>query len=79
MYRKMQESGFTKIIHFICISAICGQYPVFFTSPHSPRRSLWGMADGCRIAGIVLLGSPLNSEIHTWRAGIAEGCDTLVY
>ena len=28
----MQEPGLTEIIAFICISAILGQYPVFFTS-----------------------------------------------
>ena len=30
MYGKMQESGLTEIIPFICISAIWGQHPVFF-------------------------------------------------
>ena len=30
MYGKMQESGLTEIIPFICISAIWGQYPVLF-------------------------------------------------
>ena len=30
MSEKMQESGFTEIIPFICISAIWGQYPVIF-------------------------------------------------
>ena len=29
----MQESGLTEIKPFICISAIWGQYPVFFTFP----------------------------------------------
>ena len=28
----MQESGLAEIIPFICISALLGQYPVFFTS-----------------------------------------------
>lgn len=31
------------------------------------------------IAGIVLPGHLLGSEIHTWRAGIADGWDILVY
>ena len=32
MYEKMQESGLTEIIPFICISAIWGQYPAFSLS-----------------------------------------------
>ena len=30
MNRKMQESGFTEIIHLICTSVIWGHYPEFF-------------------------------------------------
>ena len=32
MYEKMQDSGLTEIIPFICISAIWGQYPAFSLS-----------------------------------------------
>ena len=32
MCRKMQESVFTEVIPLICISAIWGRYPCFFTS-----------------------------------------------
>ena len=72
MSGKMQEPGLTEIIPFIFISAIWGQYPVFFTSPLCQilgdccREEL--QPNGCHVAGIVLL----------W-AGIADGCDILVY
>ena len=41
MYGKMEESGITEIILFICMSAILGQYTVFFTS-----LALWGLTIG---------------------------------
>ena len=37
----------------------------------------WLQPNGCGIAGIVLPGSPQGSEVHIWRAGIAD-CDILV-
>ena len=56
MYGKIQEPGLTEIIPFICISAIWGQYPAFlhpeFFRAHCRN---WMQADGCWIAGIVLL------------------------
>ena len=44
MYGKMQESGLTEIIPFICISAIWGQHPAFFTSCTSLRLTV---GSGC--------------------------------
>ena len=42
MNGKMQESGFTEIIPFICISAVLGQYPVFFSTPWTPLGFIIG-------------------------------------
>ena len=39
MYGKMQESGLTEIIPFICTSALWSQYPVFSHSEF-PQGSL---------------------------------------
>ena len=82
MYGKMQESGLMEIIPFICTSAVCVQYPAFLhicLSQLLPQGSPWGVIDGCRIGGIVLPGCPWGSEIHIWRARIADGCDLLIY
>ena len=39
----------------------------------------WLQPNGSGIAGIVLLpGSPQGSEVHIWRAAIADDCDILV-
>ena len=71
MYGKMQESGFTKIIPFICISVIWGNSLCFF---HIHLLQLlrahcreWLQLGGCQIAGIGLLpGLPQGSETHIW-------------
>ena len=83
MYGKMRESGFTKIIPFICISAIWGSCLCFFhicllqlLRAHRPE---WLKLGGCQIAGIILPRCPPGSEIHIWRARISDGCDILVF
>ena len=71
MYGKMRESGFTKIIPFICISAIWGSCLCFFhicllqlLRAHRPE---WLKLGGCQIAGIgILPGLPQGSETHIW-------------
>ena len=65
----MQESGLTEIIPFICISAICVQYPAFFhicPSQLLPQCSPWGVIDGCRIGRIVFLGA-LGAQKFTFE------------
>ena len=57
-----------------------GQCPVFLTPPPHPCSLVLIIANGCQIAGIVLLpGCPLGSEIHVQKAGITSGCGILVY
>ena len=51
MYQKMQVSGLTEIIRFICISAIWGHI-LFFLSAHQ-REQL--QPNGCPAAGIIFL------------------------
>ena len=46
MYGKIQESGLTEIIPFICISAIWGQYPGFF---HILSSSVLTLGSGCSL------------------------------
>ena len=71
----------TEIIPFICISAVWGQYPLFFTSHHllSAHSREWLQPDSYQIAGIILPRCPPGSEIHIWRARISDGCDILVF
>ena len=57
MYGKMQESGLTEIIPFICISAIWGQRLLVF-SAHLREQP---QHDSCRITGVVLFLSHLYS------------------
>ena len=45
MYGKMQKSGLTEIIPFICISAIWGQYPAFL----HPEVFRAHVESGCRL------------------------------
>ena len=78
MYVKMEESGFTEIIPFICTSSIWGQHPEIWFFSSLVCGSLWGVADNHWITGIILPGFPLGSYIHIWRARIEDGCDTLV-
>ena len=47
----------------------------FSHHPQAPQGSPWGVAGSCRIAGIVLHGHPLSSEIHICTAGITDDCD----
>ena len=90
----MQESSLTEIKPFICISAIWGQYPVFFTFPSpaapppSPPTSQllsahcreWLKPYGFQIADTVFLpGCPPGSEIHIWSARMADDCGILAY
>ena len=73
MYGKVQESGISEIIPFICISAILGQYPVFFFHILSflgahPREWLVWESNGYQIAGILLLlDCPECSGAHIGR------------
>ena len=75
VYGKMQESGLTVIIPFICISAARGQYLTFFSQSEflSVYHREWLQPCGCQIVGTVLHPrSPQCSEIHIWRAGITD-------
>ena len=80
MYGKMQESGLTEIIPFICISAIWGQRLLVF-SAHLREQP---QHDSCQITGVVLFpGCPgeleslmtvkslfidMAGKIHWWSA-----------
>ena len=70
----MQVSGLTEIIPFICISAAWGQHAVIclFTSFFLAHCREWQHLVGYQ--ALFCLGS----EIHIWRAGIPDGCNTLV-
>ena len=80
MYGKIQESGLTEI-HFVCMSAILGQYPLFFhilSSLGAHRREWlqsWWLSDHRYSSSWVHLGL---ASSH-WRAEIANDCDILVY
>ncbi|XP_043737882.1 uncharacterized protein LOC122680493 [Cervus elaphus] len=52
---------------------------LIFTSlvPQLMDHREWLQPDSCWIAGIVLPGCPLSSEIHIWRAGLDVGRDIL--
>ena len=65
MYGKMQASGLTEFIPFLCTSA----YPVFLLM-HSPRTSALTVQVGS-IFWITVLGA----LIHIWRPEITDGCD----
>ena len=76
MNGKVQESGLTEIIPFICISANWGPYAVFFYILSSPgahcREWLQSMT------GILFLPKvPLRLTSSHWRAAIADDCDIL--
>ena len=58
MYGKMQESGLTEIIPFICISAIWGQRLLVF-SAHLREQP---QPDSCRITGVLFPGCPGELE-----------------
>ena len=79
-YGKMQESGFTEIIPFMCISAIWGQHPMFSTfgvrqcSSHGVAATWW--LPDC--AGILLPDCPEGSGNHIWRATITDDRDIRV-
>ena len=66
MYRNMQEFGLSKIIPFICISAI-GTGILCFSHPMLPFSGFtvgWGglPSDGCWIAGIPLFPEDLGAH-----------------
>ena len=52
MYGKIQESGLTEIIPFMCISAAWGQHTAFVLSAHLMD---FLQPHGCHTTGIVLL------------------------
>ena len=77
--------GWTSLISLL----FKGLYPVFFfffcvcvfvsvPPPIAPQYCLREWV-GCQIIGMVLPGCPRSSEIHIWRARVADGCDNLVY
>ena len=72
----MRESGLTEITPFACTAALWGQRPELLGA----ARRAWLQPGGCRVAGIVLLPEcPQDSEIHFWRAGIADDRGIRVY
>ena len=80
MYGKMQESGLTEIISFLCISPIGSQYLVFI---HILSFSEFTIGSGCSLmaVGSLVLFSflgLLRAQNFTWKAAIADHCDILV-
>ena len=71
MYGKVQESGLTEILPFVCISAVRGQYPVF-SHPEFPQGSPWGVAVVCW-----LVDGGIFSFLSSLVAAIAGDCDSL--
>ena len=65
MYGKMQESGLTEIIPFICSLAVCSQPPVLL---HFLSSSVLTVGSGCR-----------QERLDHRRASIADDCDILAY
>ena len=79
MYGNIQESGLNEIIPVICISAICGQYPVLhilsFLSAHT--------GSGCNLTAVrsqafFPFSGALRLRKSHWRAGIADECGILI-
>ena len=75
MYEKMPESGLAE--SFLSYTSQLSGTTVrpFPHHPPAPQGSPGGVAGSCRIAGIVLHGHPLSSEIHICTAGITYNCD----
>ena len=70
VWGKMQECRLTEIIPFICISAIWGFFPVFFTSPTSSARltlgSGWWLLESRYWSSWVPSGLR-NSHLEAWN------------
>ena len=64
MYEKMQESGLSEIIPFLCNLAICGQYPVF-SHPESPQGAELGVNE---LDEGLTVGSPFVSTLSSLKA-----------
>ena len=77
MYEKMQELGLAEIIPFICISASGARILRFFTCPR-PATNTPSSLELVYESFVLLPGRPRGSDIHIWRAGIADGCDIFV-
>ena len=78
MYVKMQATGFTESIPFICISAIWGQYPAswfYYILQFLAHCREWLMAAGSQ----ALSWGPPGSEMHIWMLEITDGCNIFVY
>ena len=77
MYGKMQTSGLTEFIPFVCTSAVWGQ-SCFIRS--------WQIATSCIpwllsshywwwVGGSIWWTAVLGALIHIWRPEITDGCD----
>lgn len=72
----MRESGLTEITPFACTPALWGQRPELLGA----ARRTCVQPGGCRVAGTALLPErPQDSEIHFWRAAVADDCGIRVY
>ena len=81
VYRKMQKSGLTESIAFVCNSAIWSQYSVF-SHPEFPWASPWGVAAlSWLLDGRYYFPFWVSSRLTGiyWRVAIADACDILIY
>jgi len=74
------ESGLTGIVPLICVSALLGQYPVFFAHPErsfGAHHREWLQLDGYQVPCVLPLPEcPGGSH---GRAAIADDCDVLFF